>query len=68
MVESELTSSTAATIAGPRDLPMAELEVNKAPIFTTLKFPILAITTPTHKQEIKNTKTTLDTYARTFIF
>lgn len=35
-VESALTSSTAARMAGIIELPMTELTVNKAPIFTTL--------------------------------
>lgn len=33
MLESELTSASAATIAGFADLPMVELLVNRAPIF-----------------------------------
>ena len=59
--ESELTSSTAAIIAGLADLPITEFNVNRAPIFTTfgfaeeetLVFPVLPNTfRGTHIQKI----------------
>ncbi|GMP54925.1 hypothetical protein CsSME_00019919 [Camellia sinensis var. sinensis] len=57
-VESELTSSTAASIAGLADRPITEFKVYRAPIFTTfgfeeetLAFPVLAMTfMGTHRQ------------------
>lgn len=38
MLESKLTSSTAALIAGFTDLPMTESSVNRAPILITVSF------------------------------
>ena len=80
MLESEFTSRIAAVRAGPADLPMVELNVNNAPMFSTfglteeeeeveaLEFLALPIASMvTHKQEIKKTKA-LFMYEQAFIF
>lgn len=75
MLVSEFTSSIAAMRAGPAEFPIVELNVNNAPMLSTLglteaalEFPALPIASMAkHKQEIKNTKA-LFIYKQDFIF